>query len=459
MNSIFPISATLSKASIRACFAICLCAATLQTAAYFPGYLSHDSAYQWWQARTGQISTIWPPGALWLLRALDQAGSGPPIVFVLNMFTYWLAIALIAINMASLRGAIATLFLLGALPISLICFPHVWIDVLMAAVLILATALFFVFTTSTQRQLRWLVLPILLLLFASIIRHNALSATVPFCFFTAYLALLVRGEHSWPGVRWVTFLYGSVLFAAMIGFYASAVKIATAKRAETWSVTLMWDLQALSIKTGRVLIPDNMHGPGLTVEELKDAFRPVDGAILYAKIKTPLANPLEPYTPAQRETLIRAWRDAVLAHPSEYLAHRTYVAQKILGAKRVHEEDGTADQPGFVAFSDNPPTIIANPRLNAYAQSLATGLKSTTLLAPVWWLLSGSLIAVVLAWRRRHALTLTDGLALTLVASAWMYLAPLLWHLLPIFVMPYGQSLRVSLRRLLACLLHDQAHD
>jgi hypothetical protein len=427
------------------CFAICLCAATLQTAAYFPGYLSHDSAYQWWQARTGQFSTVWPPGALWLLRVLDHLGSGPAAVFVLNIFGYWVAVALIATRMASWRGALITLVLLGTLPISLICMPHVWIDVLMTVLLMAVTALFLIFATAKNVkapwQMRWLTLSIVLLFFTGIVRHNAMFAIAPMCVFAAHLVLRKRAAR-----RWTTLLCGGMLFAATIGFYIFAVKIGTDKRAETWSVTLMWDLQALSIKTGRVLIPESMHAPGLTVDELKNAFRPVDGAFLYAAIKTPIANPLEPYSSQQREDLIRAWRDAILAHPQDYLAHRLYVAKKTLGPKHVHEEDGTADQPGFVALLDNPPVVIANPRLNAYAQPLATWLKSSTLLAPAWWLLSGTLIVGVLAWRRRRDMVLTDGLSITLVVSAWMYLAPLT-------VLAPAADLRYALWPVIACVI------
>jgi hypothetical protein len=423
------------------CLAICLCAATLQAAAFFPGYLSHDSAYQWWQARTGEISSLWPPGMLWLLGALDGTGSGPSTVFLFNIAAYWLAIAFIARQMKGWIGTIVTLALLGLLPISLICLPHVWIDVLMAVILMMAAAIFFGQMQQARINGYWLFGATALLFCASIIRHNAIFALAPLCIFVSYLALRSKFSN-----RWVAVVSGTVLFAVIVLFYLFSVSAAARKSAETWSVTPIWDLQAISIRTGRVLIPDNLHGPGLTVEELRDAFRPVDAAILYAKNKTPFANPTEAFTPEQRESLRRAWLDAVIQYPEAYLSHRLYVTQKLLGAKRNHEQDGTSDLPGFVSFRDNPPAAIANPKLHARARIAAEWLKSSTLLAPAWWLFGATSVVLTALWRSRRELRQAHGFALALIASAWFYLAPL-------FVLSPNADLRYSLWPTIACVL------
>jgi hypothetical protein len=48
-----------------------LCAAALQITAFYPGYVTHDSAYQWWQGRHDEITTLWPPGMALFLGLFD----------------------------------------------------------------------------------------------------------------------------------------------------------------------------------------------------------------------------------------------------------------------------------------------------------------------------------------------------------------------------------------------------
>jgi Ca2+/Na+ antiporter len=378
---------------------------------------------------------------LWVLSALDGIGGGPPAVFLFNIAAYWLAIAFIARKMASWTGTLVTLALLGLLPISLICLPHVWIDVLMAVILMMVAAILFTQMQHARVNGYWLFGATVLLFFASIIRHNAIFALAPLCVFVSYLALRSRFTS-----RWAMIVLGAVLFAIIVLFYVFSVRASAQKSAETWSVTPIWDLQAISIKTGRVLIPEPLHGPGLTVEELRDAFRPVDAAILYAKNKTPFANPTEAFTPEQRESLRRAWVDAVIQYPEAYLSHRLYVTQKLLGAKRNHEQDGTSDLPGFVSFRDNPPVAIANPQLNAHAGVAAEWLKGSTLLAPAWWLFGATFVVLAALRRNRRELHQAHGFALTLIASAWLYLTPL-------FVLSPNADLRYSLWPVIACVL------
>lgn len=376
-----------------------------------------------------------------MLRALDGMGSGPPAVFLFNITAYWLAIAFIARQMPSWIGTIAALVFLGLLPISLICLPHVWIDVLMAVTLMMVAAILFAQMQQARINGYWLFGATTLLFFASIIRHNAIFALAPLCIFVSHLALRSRFTS-----RWAAITSGTILFAIIVLFYVFSVRASAQKSAETWSVTPIWDLQAISIRAGRVLIPDTLHGPGLTVEELRDAFRPVDAAILYAKNKTPFANPTEAFTREQRESLRRAWLDAVIQYPEAYLSHRLYVTQKLLGPKRSHEQDGTSDLPDFVSFRDNPPVTIASPQLHAQARIAAESLKSSTLLAPAWWLFGATFVVFAALWRNRRELRQTHGFALTLVASAWLYLAPL-------FVLSPNADLRYSLWPAIACVL------
>src|SRR6478735_6325947 len=58
-------------------------------AAYWPGQMSFDSAYTWWQARGGETTDIAPPVLIYVWRALDVLHEGPGLVFALHLALFW----------------------------------------------------------------------------------------------------------------------------------------------------------------------------------------------------------------------------------------------------------------------------------------------------------------------------------------------------------------------------------
>jgi hypothetical protein len=50
-------------------------------AAWWPGQMSFDSAYAWWQARGGTSSDIVPPGFMLAWRACLAISDGPGALF------------------------------------------------------------------------------------------------------------------------------------------------------------------------------------------------------------------------------------------------------------------------------------------------------------------------------------------------------------------------------------------
>lgn len=393
-----------------------------QIYAFYPGYLTHDSAYQWWQARTGNISTLWPPGTIILMRVLDQIGSGPTTLYLVHCVIYWGCAAWFSIRMPTRTGAFAVLLTLALLPTAAICLPHIWTDVQLAVVLMLVVALLVRATETTVNK--WarprLILATLLIVFASTVRHNALFALLPLCWMVVSL---------WPSAQRAkqrstaqVALGCSLLFAIVVGVYALTLRAFPTTKSDTWAITAIWDLQALSVSSQKVLVPSSISRDA-TLADLTQSFDPVNAVTLYIKSKGQWVNSTTGLTPIQASDLQRAWGSAVLTFPGAYFSHRAHVFRKMLGRKRGLDGDGGADDPVRIVFRDNPQQPLAHPSALSYARRWIDWLKPQWFASSLIWLVTSTL--VVGAALVRNSSTLPMQTAVGLWLSGLLYLLPL----------------------------------
>jgi hypothetical protein len=61
---------------------------------FYPGYLTWDSAYQWWQVRNGLVDTTHPPIMVWIWGLTNQLLAGPGGYFLFQLGLYWLSLGL-----------------------------------------------------------------------------------------------------------------------------------------------------------------------------------------------------------------------------------------------------------------------------------------------------------------------------------------------------------------------------
>ena len=122
-------------------FAVAVAGFVLTLAAFWPGYLSWDSAYQWWQARGAPLDPAHPPVMVHLWRAVRMVLPDPGGMLAVQAAVWWAALALFAnaLGGGAWRRA-GTVALLGAWPPLLALLPHLWKDVGMAALFALAVA-------------------------------------------------------------------------------------------------------------------------------------------------------------------------------------------------------------------------------------------------------------------------------------------------------------------------------
>src|SRR5262249_52481278 len=106
-------------------------------AAYWPGQMSFDSAYAWWQARGGATTDIAPPMLIFVWRVCDALVEGPRLVFALHLALFWSGLGLLvgALRLDRWR-TLAMMLVVAFAPVPWLLRGHVWTDVgLFSAVL------------------------------------------------------------------------------------------------------------------------------------------------------------------------------------------------------------------------------------------------------------------------------------------------------------------------------------
>ena len=387
--------------------------------AWWPGQMSFDSAYAWWQARGGASEDIVPPGftlAWWIGHWLAD---GPRALFVFHLTLFWSGLVLLAQAWLRSRSATLALMLLAGLaPLPLFLRGHVWTDVGLFAALTLAAGLLAGTRGASRARLG---LALLTLLYANAMRHNALPAIAPFAAWWAWLACTGIAPGRWPRLRFALVTL-AVLALAFGGNRWLAAR--TAQHVPLWPLAAEYDLAALSIASGRMQLPDFMIGNGLEVAELAGAFRDWSALPTLTGTHHGLRAPFEPppLSSDQLAQLRHAWADAIVGQPWDWLAHRWRVTSALLGTHAADWPVELVYVDAEYAFRDNPPVAPNGGALHASLMRWAR-LHVATAWFAAWPYLALGLFAAPLAWmRRQHA---GARAALILLASAWLYLLPL----------------------------------
>lgn len=388
--------------------------------AYWPGQMSFDSAYAWWQARGGASTDIVPPVFVWLWRACDVFVDGPQLVFALHLALFWSGLALLA---RALRlgafASIAMMLLVAFAPVPWLLRGHVWTDVGLFAALTFACGA--LGCAEGGRDRRWLLPAAAVLCYAALLRHNAVPAIVPLLVWTIWLAL--RGNRADAKPTWSKVALNSVFACVALAAADHLLAESVDRHVPLWPSLAQFDLAAVSVATGTLLLPDFMVGPGLDVADLAQAFRGWSNTPMLANTRHGMRDPFaEDYSPDQMSRLRAAWLDAIATHPRAWLAHRWQLSRALFGTHAPdwpHELIYVDDE---VRYRDNPPVARNAGALHAGLMRAAAALRATPLLAAWPYLLAG-LVALPFAWRRRfHG----GRYAFTLLASAWLYALPLM---------------------------------
>lgn len=411
---------TVAAAAHRAApWLLAACGFVFDVIAWWPGQMSFDSAYAWWQARGGIGSDTVPPGFTNAWRIAQLLSDGPQVLFAFHLALFWSGLALLAHSLSRSRMAIVALLLLvGGAPLPMLLRGHVWTDVGLFSALTFASGLLAGATVAAPQRGR-LALALLALLYANAMRHNALPAIVPLVGWWAWLASAASGHVSRTRVATIAL---TVLILAFGCNRWMAARVGP--HIPLWPVTAQYDLAALSVAGDRMLLPDFMIGDGLEVSELAENLRDWSSLPLLTGTRHGLRAPLAaPFLSAGELSRLReAWLDAVAAAPRDWLAHRWRVMRALLGTHAADWPVELVYVDAEHAFRDNPPIAPNDGALHAWLIGWARAHVADASLA-AWPYLALGLLAAPLAWLRRRRRC--ARVALLLLASAWLYLLPL----------------------------------
>jgi hypothetical protein len=403
----------------------------VQLVGSFPGYLSHDSAYQWWQARSGETTSLWPPGTVYLLALFDRIWIGPHALYVLQIAGYWSCVIAVVAQCSSRLSAIVATLLFALLPIVWICLPHVWTDVHMAVLLFAAAVCLQAASRIGEagaRRKPWLLFAsMVFMVYASLVRHNAIVALLPLLWWWSAVAL--SRAHSPFDLRAVvkTSVVAFVIAMVAVAFYQTNVRLASKVRADTFAITLIWDLQAISVAANQNLIPNEISS-STSIEDLRASYDPLNAVPMYINSKAQWANSTTGLSQDQKVALYSVWMNAVIEHPMAYAIHRARVFFRMIGIKRDASVHGGSDDRQRLQFKDNPQHDMAFPGLLRILQSWSNLLKHSWWATPLFWLGASTFVVFASAIRtlsseRKAKRSLLPSLGLWL--SAALYLASL----------------------------------
>jgi hypothetical protein len=373
---------------------------------FWPGVAMYDSVTQYTQVLSGRFDDWHPPvmARLWQgFHAIGWPGQSP--MLVVQLLLYWLGLGLIAGGLAR-AGSRTTpwlVLLIGLWPVFLGWQASVLKDGQMVGALLAATGLVAWWRLSGGRMPGWAVaLAGVLIGYALLVRFNAVFAVVP-------LALLL----AYPKVRFRSVLMLSIMGVAVLGVLAVMPAInhgpLGARPSGAERSLYSFDLAGIVAHAGPEAVP-------LLPAPLWRAA--IDRGCIKPLLWDPLDDPsrcgfvgegLKHAAPGP--ALGKAWRQAVLAHPIAYAAHRlahwNATMRLWMPASTPLAEPQSGSEPNAVGLTSPDTRVVP-------VQSLAGTLARTPLGAPIVWL---ALAAGVLIgeWRGKRE---RSGLAVALAGSA-----------------------------------------
>lgn len=375
----------VSPAAWAALVASLLCLALL--AAFWPGIAMFDSLNQYGQILTGNYDDWHPPAMarLWaLFHAAGWQGQAP--MFLLQMLLCWTGLGLIAAALArrGARLAAGAVLLLGIWPPIAGWQVAVLKDGQMAGALLAATGLAAWWRMDDRPLPRWTAMLVgLLLLYATLVRINAVFATVP-------LAFGLLGSGGWKPVR-----HGALMLAATVAVLAAMPLVnhglLRASASDVGRSLPIYDLAGIAHHAGPEAVPV-LPAAVWQAAEAGHCIRPL--------LWDPLGDRCDFVSDglaraAPGGALTRTWIAAIVQHPLAYAAHRlahwNATMRWFVPERFPLAEPQSDSEPNRLGLGSPTPRI-------APFQRLAGTLAESPLGAPILWL-AAAMAVVALAWR------------------------------------------------------------
>ncbi len=372
----------------------------LSLALFWPGVAEYDTVAQFAQVLSGHYDDWHPPvmARLWaVLHAGFGGGTGPMLVAQLAL--YWAGLGLLGDALAAVGRRISgwAVLAIGAFPPLLSWAAVVLKDGQMLAALLFVVGLVAHWRLRGRRLPVWAVaLACVLLGYATLVRSNAVFATIP-------LAVLLAGGAWRPRTRWVAAAIGTLLVLAampVINHDLFGASPSHASRSQP-----VFDLAAIAARGGGG--PLATEGPALRANRCYSIlfWDPLAGVPACATLVRPLDYPTV-------RDLYAAWGATVVGDPWRYAEHRlTHFNSTERWLVAFEWPAGAAratDEPNSIGLTGPGPGALMWQRLAALLVELPLAWPIVHVVAA---------IGAVLLARRRPAGGARD-LALALAGSA-----------------------------------------
>lgn len=391
--------------------ALALCAAgfALTLLLFYPGIMTHDAAYVYLGIKEGPGD--WQsPVMTWLWSVIDVTTPPSASVFLLGAIAYWLAFALIALNLGA-RAPVAAIAvpLLAMTPPALALLGVIWRDVLLASFWLLAAAISFI---AADKRPAWRVplqaAAIILIALGFLLRPNALPAAPILVIYAL-----------WPGgfrFRRSIAAYLPIALALYALIPSTYYGLLNAKKQHPLHSIFVFDLGGISH-----FAKENQFPVTWTAEQnallLNGCYKPTFWDIYWYVDPCKFVMERLDRTPGEKifgtPKLSQAWREAILKHPAAYVQHRAAFFWNLLTNRNLTM--------WAVEVQGGKPIFPERAAFNAF-KSLHDLLYPTPVFRAWPWLLA-SLALILLAWRKRE--TAAGVFVMAICGSATIYVMTL----------------------------------
>lgn len=357
--------------------------------AYFPGYMSHDAAFQYWQLRHQDYHSMSPLAMTLLWQGLNHWIPGPGGLFVVQLLLFWAGLWMLIHQLTRWSASKQALILLlcGLLPFNLLTLPHLWKDVLVLDALIWASALFIRAGSRPSGQTIWRLVASLCAASSVLFRIDAAIPAFILISLFWMLALRRRPHGSVPSVvrAAVSAIPLALLCLLLMLGVRTGLELATgAQRAPLFPSVALWDLARVSVAEEKDLVPAFTHSnPQVNLETLARHVPPWSNVpVLTHQLRSGL---WLGYTDQQRGQIRQAWISMLAHHSGAYLSHRLTVFGELLRWQDHPDKPDTVYQVrAMTPLRDNPPHALNRTDLHRSMNRAIDALLETPLLKP--WL-------------------------------------------------------------------------
>lgn len=414
---------------------LCLAIAAVTFLGFYPGRAEYDISEQAKQMLGMKNLSDWhPPIVAILWRGLYAVTGKLGSLLAFQLGIYFLAVFLLSVFAHRiLKSKWASLAMIAILvsPWAYSQLNTLWKDTIMAAALLLATGCLALLVPK-KKKTYWFVIPaVAFLIFATLVRKNAVVAVVPMCVFLAWRLV--------PGIRWRVerisrqklnrkirvrkSVLAALICAIAVASVTSSALCVDAGIARHWKVQPTHQVYQVILDDVMFSVPEDELNQSVAPQELKDKIN---------KARPKCYEMNEPYDAywncygrgssgsdysplGYRDELKQLWLNHVITHPIRYVEYRWSVYKFYLTTSRLIYGPGRLIKPakevGFRWGSTEFDKVAKFYVVEFGADTIGFVFK------PWFWLLAGVLVSIGAWWSGR-----SRAFALMLTSSAVLYM-------------------------------------